>query len=204
MRTPASSSTVAASPRHNAVCVVADHFWQAKRAIDALDVTFDGGSDGDLSTAGIDAKLNAALDAEHGVPALVRGRPERDAAGARRLRHRAALRAAAYRPCADGAGQRHGELPRRRGRGVGTDPVGRRLPGGSRAPGRRLARRCESECDVPRRQLRPQDRAGLCAAGGTGLQGGRVAGQAHPHARGGYAARRLSSERRCALARRAR
>jgi hypothetical protein len=40
--------------RHNAVCVVADHFWQAA-AIDALDVTFDGGSDGDLSTAGINA-----------------------------------------------------------------------------------------------------------------------------------------------------
>ena len=38
-------------PRYNAVSVVADHFWQAKRAIDALDVTFDGGSDGDLSTA---------------------------------------------------------------------------------------------------------------------------------------------------------
>src|SRR5207237_6030203 len=61
--------------RHNAVCVVADHFWQAKRAIDALEVTFDGGSDGDLSTAVINAKLNAALDAEHGVPALVRGGP---------------------------------------------------------------------------------------------------------------------------------
>ena len=64
------------SPRHNAVCVVADHFWQAKRAIDALDVTFDGGSDGDLSSTVIDAKLNAALEAEHGVPALVRGRPK--------------------------------------------------------------------------------------------------------------------------------
>src|SRR5262249_38157594 len=64
------------APRHNAVCVVADHFWQAKRAIDALDVTFDGGSDGDFSSAVIDAKLNAALDAEHGVPALVRGRPQ--------------------------------------------------------------------------------------------------------------------------------
>jgi len=29
------------SPRRNAVCVVADRFWQAKRAIDALDVEFD-------------------------------------------------------------------------------------------------------------------------------------------------------------------
>ncbi len=62
-------------PRHNAVCVVADQFWQAKRALDALDVTFDAGAAGDLSTAKIDAMLAAALDAEHGVTALVRGQP---------------------------------------------------------------------------------------------------------------------------------
>ena len=62
-------------PRHNAVCVIADQFWQAKRALDALDVTFDAGAAGDLSTAKIDAMLAAALDAEHGVTALVRGQP---------------------------------------------------------------------------------------------------------------------------------
>src|SRR5258708_16459896 len=48
-------------PRHNAVCVVADQFWQAKRALDALDVTFDAGAAGDLSTAKIDAMLAAAF-----------------------------------------------------------------------------------------------------------------------------------------------
>jgi isoquinoline 1-oxidoreductase subunit beta len=63
------------SPRYNAVCVVADRFWQAKRAIDALDVKFDGGAAGDLSSAEIDAKLTAALNAERGVTALERGRP---------------------------------------------------------------------------------------------------------------------------------
>ena len=62
-------------PRHNAVCVVADQFWQAKRACDALDVVFDGGAAGDLSTAKIDAMLEAALDAEQGVAALIRGQP---------------------------------------------------------------------------------------------------------------------------------
>jgi len=62
-------------PRHNAVCVVADQVWQAKRALDALDVTFDARAAGDLSTAKIDAMLAAALDAEHGVTALVRGQP---------------------------------------------------------------------------------------------------------------------------------
>jgi isoquinoline 1-oxidoreductase beta subunit len=62
-------------PRHNAVCVVADQFWQAKRALDALDVTFNAGTAGELSTAKIDAMLAAALDAEPGVTALVRGQP---------------------------------------------------------------------------------------------------------------------------------
>ena len=56
----------------NAVCVVADQFWQAQRALAALEVEFDGGASGDLS-AKIDAMLNAALDAEHGVTALVKG-----------------------------------------------------------------------------------------------------------------------------------
>jgi isoquinoline 1-oxidoreductase beta subunit len=63
------------APRHNAVCVVADQFWQAQRALEALDVVFDGGAAGDLSTAKIDAMLDAALNAEHGVAALVRGQP---------------------------------------------------------------------------------------------------------------------------------
>ena len=67
---------VAPSPRHNAVCVVADQFWQARRAIAALDVIFDRGTDGDLSTAKIDAMLEAALSAEQGVTALVRGEPK--------------------------------------------------------------------------------------------------------------------------------
>jgi isoquinoline 1-oxidoreductase subunit beta len=64
-----------ASPRDNAVCVVADYFWQAKRAIDALDVAFDGGDHGDLSTAKIDAMLDAALDSDHGVVAVEKGDP---------------------------------------------------------------------------------------------------------------------------------
>jgi isoquinoline 1-oxidoreductase subunit beta len=66
---------VAGSQRHNAVCVVADHFWQARRAIDALDVEFDGGPDGDLSSAKIDVMLDAALTTERGVTVLVHGEP---------------------------------------------------------------------------------------------------------------------------------
>ena len=69
------SSNVSGSPRYNAVCVIADHFWQARRALVSLDVAFDGGVHGDLSTAKIEAAMDAALNAERGVTALVRGQP---------------------------------------------------------------------------------------------------------------------------------
>ena len=91
---------VAHLPRHNAVCVVADHFWQAKRALDALDVVFDGGTQGDLSTAKIDAMLEAASMREHGRHRAGQRRADGNPAGARGVDHRAALRAAAHRACA--------------------------------------------------------------------------------------------------------
>ena len=62
-------------PRDNAVCVVADHFWQAKRAADALDLVFEVGTQSDLSTSKIDALIEAALDAPNGVAAVETGRP---------------------------------------------------------------------------------------------------------------------------------
>ena len=65
----------AQSPRHNAVCVVADRFWQAKRAADALDLVFDPGAGGDLSTAKIDGLLQAAMMAHKAVTAVETGRP---------------------------------------------------------------------------------------------------------------------------------
>jgi isoquinoline 1-oxidoreductase subunit beta len=67
---------LAGSPRYNAVCVVADQFWQARRALATLDVVFDSGTEGDLSTAKIDSMLESALSAEQGVTALVRGEPK--------------------------------------------------------------------------------------------------------------------------------
>jgi len=62
-------------PRDNAVCVVADHFWQAKRAVEALDVVFDPGTGRDLSSAKIDALLQAALDGDAAVPVIEIGAP---------------------------------------------------------------------------------------------------------------------------------
>ena len=60
-------------PAHNAVCVVADHFWQAKCAADKLDLVVSN-QDG-LSTALIDSRLQEALDGEHAVTAVEIGRP---------------------------------------------------------------------------------------------------------------------------------
>jgi isoquinoline 1-oxidoreductase beta subunit len=63
-------------PRAEAVCVIAAHFWQARRAIEALDVEFDRGDGGDLSSAKIDAAIESGFAAERGVTALLRGDPQ--------------------------------------------------------------------------------------------------------------------------------
>jgi len=57
----------------NAVAVVADKFWQAKRAVDALGVEFVAGPGGDLSTAKIDALVQRALDGDAGVMVMNQG-----------------------------------------------------------------------------------------------------------------------------------
>jgi isoquinoline 1-oxidoreductase beta subunit len=71
----------------NAVAVVADRFWQAKRAVDALDVEFAAGPGADLSTAGIDALVQRALDGDAGVMVMNQG----DARGVLRQRTRGVI-----------------------------------------------------------------------------------------------------------------
>src|SRR5262245_28619715 len=120
-------------PRYNAVCVVADQFWQAQRALVALEVEFDGGPSGDLSSARINAMLNAALDAEHGVTALIKGRPreilqERAAAVIERRFVLPHIAHAPLEPVNATASYQDGKVEI-----WGTDPVGHRLPGGGRA-----------------------------------------------------------------------
>jgi isoquinoline 1-oxidoreductase beta subunit len=46
----------------NGVAVVAEHFWQAKTAADALKVSFADGPNGAVDSAGIEAQYRAALD----------------------------------------------------------------------------------------------------------------------------------------------
>ena len=132
--TPRSSRDGRRLPRHNAVCVVADHFWQAKRAVDALDVVFDGGARGDLSSAEDRRHAGGGARCREGRHRRSSsGQPREILQGARRFGDRAALRAAAHRARAARAGQRHRELPQRRGRGLGPDPIGHRVPGGGGA-----------------------------------------------------------------------
>ena len=50
-------------PLPNAVAVVADSWWQAKRAVDALPVTWDEGRNGEVSNAGIAELLRGGLTA---------------------------------------------------------------------------------------------------------------------------------------------
>jgi len=55
---------IGAFPISNGVAVVADHFWQAKTALDALDVTFAPGPNAAVDTATIASQYRAALDGE--------------------------------------------------------------------------------------------------------------------------------------------
>ena len=48
----------------NSVAVVADHYWQAKKALEALPVSFTDGGNGDLDSATIRQRYTAALDRE--------------------------------------------------------------------------------------------------------------------------------------------
>jgi isoquinoline 1-oxidoreductase subunit beta len=54
------------------VVVVADHFWQARKARDALRINWDRGANADLDNAGIWSSLNAAAAAGPGTSALSR------------------------------------------------------------------------------------------------------------------------------------
>jgi isoquinoline 1-oxidoreductase beta subunit len=55
---------IGAYPIPNGVAVVAEHFWQAKTAADALKVSFSDGPNAALDSAGIEAQYRAALDGD--------------------------------------------------------------------------------------------------------------------------------------------
>jgi isoquinoline 1-oxidoreductase beta subunit len=60
--TVAMPGVIAVTPVPGGVAVVAEHFWQAKTAAAALEVTFDAGANANLSSASLDAQFNSALE----------------------------------------------------------------------------------------------------------------------------------------------
>jgi CO/xanthine dehydrogenase Mo-binding subunit len=80
------------------VVAVADHFWQALQARNALKITWDPGSNAGLDNAAIRALLEKAAQSDPGLSA----RKDGDAAAAR------GVRAAAAGSCNDGADELHG------------------------------------------------------------------------------------------------
>jgi isoquinoline 1-oxidoreductase beta subunit len=53
---------IAAVPVPNGVAIVAEHFWQAKTAAEALDITFGDGANANLDSASLEAQFKSALE----------------------------------------------------------------------------------------------------------------------------------------------
>ena len=123
----------------NAVAVVADTWWHAKKALDALPVEWDFGPNAKVQQADFNAVLKAGLDAQEG-----RGRQQQrrhqGRAGRCGAQGRGGLRLPAPEPRHHGADERHGQVDARALRGLDTDAERRSLAGRHRA-GRRACRR---------------------------------------------------------------
>ena len=154
------------------VAVVADTFWQAKTALDALPIVWDEGPNAKVSSASIAEWLKAGLEADQ--PAYVGNQSRRRQGGhCRRCQEGGGrLFLPVPEPRLHGADERHRALHPGQMRGVGSDP-GRR--GIVRGNARRIGpagRQVRGLQDRPRRRLRPARRVpGLRAPGDPHRQG---------------------------------
>ena len=175
----------------SAVAVVADTWWQAKTALDALPIEWDDGPNAKVSSATIAAMLKEGLDAEQAFVGNQNGDAKAALAGAAKkieavyaypFQNHAPMEpmnaTARYTPerCEVWVPTQNGEASFARARGL--RPAGRQVRGLQ---------------DQPRRRLRPARRVpGLRDPGGADRQGdARHAGEAALVARGGHAARPL-------------
>ena len=179
----------------NAVAVIADNWWQAKKAVEALDIdlgrrgtteasrarasgnicapgsTADdagvGRKDGDFAAAL--AQIESRIEAEYEVPFLAHATMEPQNATA--------------------------HIRGDRGRGLGPDAERRGGARGAAARGRRAAGQCDRAQDHARRRLRPARLdAGFRLARGADRQAGAAAGQGAVDARRGHAPRLLPAD----------
>ena len=107
----------------SAVAVVADTWWQAKTALEALPIEWDDGENAKVSSATIADMLKAGLDAEEAFVGNKEG-DVKAAIGERRQEGRGGLRLSVPEPRHHGADERDGALHRGQVRGVGDSQNG--------------------------------------------------------------------------------
>ena len=140
-----------------AVAVVADTWWQAKTALDALPIVWDEGANAKVSSASIAEMLEDGLDAEQAFVGNQNGDAKAALAGAAK-KVEAVYSYPVPEPRPHGADERHRALHGRQVRGVGADPGRRGLVRGRAGGVRPAGRQVRGVQDQPRRRLRPARR----------------------------------------------
>jgi len=177
-----------------AVAIIADSWWQAKTALDALPITWDEGSNAKVSSASIAAWLKEGLDAEQ---ALVgnKGGDVKAALASAAKKDRGGLQLSLSEPCRPGTDERDRTLYLRQVRGLVLDPERRSLASDGFRDVRTAGFQVRRLQDLPRRRFRPpRRRAGRLRQPGCADRDGD-AGHAHQapvDARRGYDARLVS------------
>ena len=150
-----------------AVAVVADTWWQAKTALEALPVTYEDSPNSKVSSASIAEHLKEGPDRQGGAR---QRQPQRRCAGGHRRRgqeDRGRLFDAVPQPRLHGADELHGQVHARALRGVVADAERRGLARRRVRGVRAAAQAVRGLQDGPRRRLRPaRRRPGLRAPGG--------------------------------------
>ena len=148
------------------VAVVADTWWHAKTALDALPIVWDDGENAKVSSESI---AEVAGRGPRRFAARLRRQPERRRQGRHRRRRqegRGGLQLSLPEPRRDGADERHGALHRRTSAKCGPERRTAKRPSPRVLEASGLpAEKCEVHKHDPRRRLRPSRHDRLCAAG---------------------------------------
>jgi len=153
----------------NAVVVVADTYWQAKKALDAVTTNWDVGDLGKVSTETINAMLKEGLEAKEAFVGNKAGDAPKAIEGAAKKVEAVYLPLPA--PCHHGADERHGALYGRQVRGLVRHPERRGGAGGGiggRRPAGGPVRGLQAHAG---RRLRASRPLRLCAPGRARGQG---------------------------------